>query len=224
MKKTKRIYICALIVLMSLFVMTACGKKDDNEDKDEKSLYEHGLELADTIVEAAGVEEYWEAMGVQGENFLGKIEDIANGKYKEPKKVYALTISHEGLSNMLEEMDLDVEDLSEDLQNMIGNRVLGSLANQLNAQLGSEALVVSSVLNATKTFVCDKLEENCIYIYVYKKGNPISITFIKGEDGSVSATATFLMSQDLVEDLEESLEDMELFEELGIKIEELDID
>ena len=81
MKKAKKIYICALILLMSLFAMTACGKKDD------KSLYEHGLDLADTIVEAAEVEEYWEAMGIRGENFLEQIENITIGKYKEPKKV-----------------------------------------------------------------------------------------------------------------------------------------
>lgn len=218
MKKAKKIYICALILLMSIFAMTACGKKDD------KSLYEHGLDLADTIVEAAEVEEYWEAMGIRGENFLEQIENITSGKYKEPKKVYALTISHDGLSNMLEEMDLDVDELSEDLQNLIGNRMFGSLANQVNAQSGSESLVVSSVLNATKTFVCDKLESNCMYIYLYKKGTPISVTFIKGEDGSVSATATFLMAESLGEDLEEALEDIEIFDELGIEIEEVDME
>lgn len=218
MKKAKRIYICALILLMSLFAMTACGKKDD------KSLYEHGLDLVDTIVEAAEVEEYWEAMGIRGENFLEQIENITNGKYKEPKKVYALTISHDGLSNMLEEMDLDVDELSEDLQNLIGNRIFASLANQVNAQGGSETLVVSSVLNATKTFVCDKLESNCMYIYLYKKGTPVSVTFIKGEDGSVSASATFLMAETVAEDLEEALEDIEIFDELGIEIEEVDME
>lgn len=218
MKKAKKVYICALILLMSLFAMTACGKKDD------KSLYEHGLDLADTIVEAAEVEEYWEAMGIRSENFLEQIENITSGKYKEPKKVYALTVSHDGLSNMLEEMDLDVDELSEDLQNLIGNRMFGSLANQVNAQSGSESLVVSSVLNATKTFVCDKLESNCMYIYLYKKGTPISVTFIKGEDGSVSATATFLMAESLGEDLEEALEDIDIFDELGIEIEEVDME
>jgi hypothetical protein len=110
---------------------------------------------------------------------------------------------------------LDVDELSEDLQNLIGNKMYGSLANQVNAQSGSEGLVVSSVLNATKTFVCDRLESNCMYIYLYKKGTPISVTFIKGEDGSVSATATFLMGESLGEDLEETLEDMEFFELKG---------
>lgn len=214
----KRIYICTLTLILSVFAMTACGKKDD------KSLYEHGLDLVDTIVEAAEVEEYWEAMGIRGENFLEQIENITSGKYKEPKKVYALTVSHDGLSNMLEEMDLDVDELSEDLQNLIGNRMFASLANQVNAQSGSESLVVSSVLNATKTFVCDKLESNCMYIYLYKKGTPISVTFIKGEDGSVSASATFLMAEALGEDLEEALEDIEFFDELGIEIKEVDVE
>lgn len=218
MKKAKKIYICALILLMSIFAMTACGKKDD------KSLYEHGLDLVDTIVEAAEEEGYWEAMGIRSENFLAQIENITNGKYKEPKKVYALTVSHKGLSNMLEELDLDVDELSENLQNMIGNKMFASLANQVNAQGGSETLMVSSVLNATKTFVCDKLESNCMYIYLYKKGTPVSVTFIKGEDGSVSASATFLMAESLGEDLEEALEDIEIFDELGIEIEEVDME
>ena len=218
MKKAKKIYICALILMLSVFAMTACGKKDD------KSLYEHGLDLADTIVEAAEVEEYWEAMGMRTEEFLEQVENITGGKYKEPQKVYALTISHEGLSNMLEDMDLDVDELSEELQQLIGNRMFGSLANQVNAREGTNALVVSSVLNASKTFVCDKLESNCMYIYLYKKGTPIAVTFIKGEDGSVSASATFLMAESLGEDLEEALEDIEIFDELGIEIEEVDME
>ena len=218
MKKAKKIYICALILMLSVFAMTACGKKDD------KSLYEHGLDLADTIVEAAEVEEYWEAMGMRTEEFLEQVENITGGKYKEPQKVYALTISHEGLSNMLEDMDLDVDELSEELQQLIGNRMFGSLANQVNAREGTNALVVSSVLNASKTFVCDKLESNCMYIYLYKKGTPIAVTFIKGEDGSVSATATILMAESLGEDLEEALEDIEIFDELGIEIEEVDME
>ncbi len=221
MKKGKRIYICTLILMLSVFAMTACGK---NDDKDDKSLYEHGLDLADTIVEAAEVEEYWEAMGMRTEEFLEQVENITSGKYKEPQKVYALTISHEGLSNMLEDMDLDVDELSEELQQLIGNRMFGSLANQVNAREGTNALVVSSVLNASKTFVCDKLESNCMYIYLYKKGTPISVTFIKGEDGSVSATATFLMAESLGEDLEEALEDIDIFDELGIEIEEVDVE
>lgn len=218
MKKAKKIYICALILMLSVFAMTACGKKDD------KSLYEHGLDLADTIVEAAEVEEYWEAMGMRTEEFLEQVENITGGKYKEPQKVYALTISHEGLSNMLEDMDLDVDELSEELQQLIGNRMFGSLANQVNAREGTNALVVSSVLNASKTFVCDKLESNCMYIYLYKKGTPIAVTFIKGEDGSVSASATFLMAESLGEDLEEALEDIDIFDELGIEIEEVDME
>ncbi len=224
MKKGKRIYICTLIFLLSLFAMTACGKTEEEDDKDDKSLYEHGLDLADTIVEAAEVEEYWEAMGMRTEEFLEQVENITSGKYKEPQKVYALTISHEGLSNMLEDMDLDVDELSEELQQLIGNRMFGSLANQVNAREGTNALVVSSVLNASKTFVCDKLESNCMYIYLYKKGTPISVTFIKGEDGSVSATATFLMAENLAEDFEEAIEDIELFDELGIEIEEVDVE
>ena len=161
MKQEKRIYICTLIFLISMLAMTACGKKED------KSLYEHGLDLADTIVEAAETDGFWESFGIQSDEFLGLLEEIKEGKYKEPKKVYALTISHEGLSNMLEEMDLDVEDLTDNLEKLIGNKVFGALPSQLNAQMGSHALAVSGVLNASKTFVCDKLESNCMYIYVY---------------------------------------------------------
>lgn len=216
MKRRTKIYICALILGVSGMFITGCGKKE------EKTLYEHGLDLAETIVEAAEAEEFWDIFGVKGEEFLGRLEDIRDGKYKKPKKVYALTISHEGLSNMLEAVD--AQDMPESLQSLLENRMFGSLPNQLNAKMGSNAMVISSVLNATKTFVCDKLESNCMYIYVYKKGTPISVTFIKGEDGSVSASATFLMSEDLVEDLEEILEDMEFYDELGIEIEEMDVE
>ena len=53
---------------------------------------------------------------------------------------------------------------------------------------------------------------------------PVVVTFAVGEDNAVTATAGFLMSIDLLEDLEETLDDTEFYEEMGIEIEELDID
>ena len=72
--------------------------------------------------------------------------------------------------------------------------------------------------------MCDDAQESCVYIYEYKKGLPVVVTFAVGEDNAVTATAGFLMSVDLLDDLKETLDDTEFYDELGIEIEELDID
>ena len=163
-----------------------------------------------------------DAFGIKGEQYLSYVEEIREGKYKEPKKVYVLTVSEKGIENMLEEMDM--EDVSEELQQIVIRRMFGSITTQINAQMGSTPLAVSSIYNASTTFECGDMEENCIYIYEYKRALPVVVTFVKGEDNIVGATASFLMSQDLLDDLEETLDDMEFYEEMGLEIEVLDMD
>lgn len=216
MRKGKRIYICTVMMVVFVFGMTACGKKNNT------SLYEKGLELTEVLVEAAESDEYWDCMGFGSDEFLSYVEDIREGKYKEPKNVYVLTLSEKGAENLLEELDL--EDVSESLQNSIVHRMFGGMATRFNGQMGSTALAVSSIYNVSTTFVCDDIEGCCVYIYEYKKALPVVVTFVEGEDNTVAATAGFLMSADMLEDLEETLDDMEFYEELGLEIEELDIE
>ena len=207
--------ICTIMMIL-VFAMTGCGKKSDT------SLYDKGLELTEVLVEMAESEEYLDAFGIKGEQYLSYVEEIREGKYKEPKKVYVLTVSEKGIENMLEEMDM--EDVSEELQQIVIRRMFGSITTQINAQMGSTPLAVSSIYNASTTFECGDMEEYCIYIYEYKRALPVVVTFVKGEDNIVGATASFLMSQDLLDDLEETLDDMEFYEEMGLEIEVLDMD
>ncbi len=216
MKKGKKICICTAIMIMLVFAMTACGKKNGAD------LYEKGLELTEVLVEAVESDEYWENMGIGSDEFFSYVEDMREGKYTEPKKVYVLTVSDKGMENLLEE--LDMEDASEKLQKTIIYKMFGSITTRFNAQMGSTPLAVSSVYNVSTSFVCNDAQESCVYIYEYKKGLPVVVTFAVGEDNAVTATAGFLMSIDLLEDLEETLDDTEFYEEMGIEIEELDID
>ena len=217
MNRGKRIFISTMIMIMLVFAMTACGKKKGND------LYEKGLELTEVLVEAVESDEYWESMGISDEYF-SYVEEIREGKYKEPKKVYMLTVSDEGVENLLEELGMDMEDVSEGLQQAIADMMFGSMGNIINGHMGSARLAVSSIYKVATSFVCEDAKESCVYIYEYKKGLPVIVSFIVGEDNAVNATASFLMSADLLEDLEETLEDTEFYDELGIEIEELDID
>lgn len=216
MNRGKRIFICTVIMMLLVFVMTACGKKNDT------FLYEKGLELTEVLVETVESDEYWENMGIGSDEYFGYVEQLREGKYKEPKKVYVLTVSDKGIENMLEEVDM--EDATEPLQQSVIRKMFGAITTQINAQMGSTTLAISSIFNVSTTFVCDGMEENCIYIYEYKKGLPVVVTYVVGEDDTVAATASFLMSVDLLDDLEETLDDMEFYEEMGLEIEVLDMD
>lgn len=58
---------------------------------------------------------------------------------------------------------------------------------------GVENLAASSVCSVGKTFVSENATENMIYIYVYEGAAPVAVTFILGEDHTVSATGTFIL-------------------------------
>lgn len=180
--KSKKI-ISIVLLLLSVFAFCSCGEK-----KETKSLLEHGLDVIDLMVDGLRSEEYIEIF-VSSEEIIEILTEAGKGDYSEPDKVYEIKISEETMSDLMD-MD-DFDDLSEELQNVLMNRMLSSMTTQLNARGGTELLAANAVANMGKTFVFDDEEfENCIYLYVYEDAKPIVVTFIAGEDGVVSAVGS----------------------------------
>ncbi len=211
--------------LLLVFVMTlclaACGseaKEDDEKDKkSDKTLYEHGLDVIELMVEATRDEKYMQIYGATKEiqEILG---EIGEGNFDKPDKVFAVKGDMEVLESLVGIED--VEEMSEALQKNLHNRMFSALTTQLNARAGVEALAATSVCTMGKNFVDETLEDNIMYVYVYENGTPVAVTFVPGEDGAISASGCFVMYERLFEEADD-LE--EIWEGFGVEVEEIEV-
>ncbi len=172
------------------------------------SLYEQGLELITLMQEMAGNDTYMSLYSSSTE-LQEIISVVAEGDYSAPKEVYKITIDEKLLLSLGGEVSMD--GMSEQLQEYMCARLYASIATQLNARLGgANVLAAASICTASKTFVNSEITENMIYLYTYENAKPVVITFIPGEDNTVSASGYFILCEepetDTLEELKEYLD------------------
>lgn len=212
MKKPK-ITAC-ILALTALLSTTACGGEVDMSATgvttnttptgaptatpiQEKSLYEHGLDIIAMMEEMVHSDFYLDTMS-SGKEMEEIAAQLASGDYATPKSVYELHVPDFAvLLALLDEEMAGFETLSPVLQKQLNNKSAGAFINQLNARDGALSLATSSVFTANKLFVNHEITENTIYMYTFEKGNAIVIIYTLGENNAVSATGAFLMDQDI---------------------------
>lgn len=179
--------IAFVVVLTIILGLAACGVAQ--EATESKSLYAHGLDVIGMLSEMTSSESL---IGIYTAN--SEIKDIilalGDHSYETPDAVYAITIPEETLMGMAELSNLG--NASDELKSFLTQRVMSSLMSQINAMSGVEDLAASSVCTVSKTFVSENATENVIYIYVFDGTAPVAVTFMLGEDHTVSATGTFI--------------------------------
>lgn len=92
---------------------------------------------------------------------------------------------------------------------------------QINAQNGATTLAATTVCSAGKTFVSTEEDGDAIYLYVYENACPAAVSFVKGEDNTVSASGTFIINDGFDTSSPESLQ--EFFGETGAVVENVPI-
>lgn len=177
-----------LFVLALLFGLTACGH--DKEKPESKSLYAHGMDIVNMLSEMARSDDLL-SVYTANTDIKDILMNLGNQEYGTPDAVYAITVPEEALINMAEWNSL--QNTSEALKGYLMQRFLASLMSQINAMGGVENLAASSVCTVGKTFVGENADQNVIYLYVYEDAAPVAVTFILGEDHTVSASGTFIL-------------------------------
>lgn len=206
MRSKKRI--CAVLLLTLLFAFSGCGEK--------KSLADHGMDLVELIEEAINSEEYVMIYSAS-EQITRVIEEVAKGDFSELKAVYRIRIDEDDL---LEMADVDLGDMPESLQKVMKSKMVGSVANMINARSGAEKLATSSIISMGKTFAYEEEVENQIYLYIFEDAKPIMVSFVAGEDGTVSAGGTVIFADDFECDSADDVEDLLI--EYEVDVEEVD--
>ena len=145
---------------------------------------------------------------------------------REPPKthdltaVYKITIAKEAMDAW--DMLSGLEGLSENLKIAMRQKAFGAaLITQINAQNGATTLAATTVCSAGKTFVSTEEDGDAIYLYVYENACPAAVSFVKGEDNTVSASGTFIINDGFDTSSPESLQ--EFFGETGAVVENVPI-
>ena len=188
--------LCVILLLTLIFVFSGCGEK--------KRLVDHGMDVVELIEEAINSEEYVMVYSAS-EQIARVIDGVAGGDFSEPEAVYSITIDEDDLLDMA---DVDLDDMSDSLQNVMKSKMAGALSNMLNARAGAESLAASSIIGMGKTFVYEEEIENQIYLYIFEDAKPIMVSFVAGEDGAVSAGGTIIFTDDFECDSADDLEDV----------------
>lgn len=202
MRKIISIFLSLTIVL----ALAGCGNAANNDTPNmPKSLYEQGLEIVQVMSEMTQKEEYVDIYTGSSE-IKTIIQNIGTGDYSSPKAVYAISVTDDNWDAM-EELN-GLNSASKELKTFLTQRVFGSLMTQINGRSGVENLAAASVCTVSKTFVDENATDDVIYLYTYENAIPVAVTFVIGENHSVSASGVFVMYDEFASG---SVEEMESF-------------
>lgn len=191
MKKTIRMIFIGLVGIVALVLVlsfSACGNTEGNAET--RSLYAQGLEVVQLMSEMTQAEEYTELHTGSGE-IKEIVEQLGTAEYSVPKAVYAISVTEETLAGMAGFSDM--AGASEELKDFLMQRTLSALMTQVTAMGGVENLAAASVCTVGKTFINENADDNSIYLYAYDNAAPVAVTFIVGEDHTVSANGVFVL-------------------------------
>ena len=91
------------------------------------------------------------------------------------------------------------EEISETVRQELGRRFFASAPMQLTAKGGAYRLAVSSALTVQESFVFKGLEQARMYLYLYGGDWSAAVFYQPGQDGAVTASASFLYDPQLRE-------------------------
>lgn len=212
----RKIGVLGLALVMGIS-LTACSKGEETKDVTTNSAYEKGLEVVALLDEMAGNEDYIQIY-TAGEEISAILNEVGEGDHTSPKAVYEISLMGEKIGDMIALLggDVSLDGMSEDLTRAVEQKLLSAVISQLNATGGAVNLAAMSVCTAGKTFVSESIKDDMIYLYVYEDAVPAAVTFVRGEDGAVSASGTFLLCEQLNTESEQTVS--EFFAELGATV------
>ena len=211
----KRIVAIAMAFAL-LLSLCACGG-ESTSTSEGKALLDHGLDVIATMDEMADSDEYINFY-TASKDMAEIVKKIRKGDHSAPVAVYKITIAKEAIEawDMLSGLD----GLSENLKTAMRQKSFGAaLITQINAQNGATTLAATTICTAGKTFVSTEGDGDAIYLYVYENACPAAVSFVRGEDNTVSASGTFILNDGFDAGSPESLE--AFFGEVGAVIEEI---
>ena len=187
----------ACIPAVAAFALCACGGgRAGTQDAGDISLYDRGLAVIDIMAEMTESEAYI-GLTTANDGIRAIIQNDLAGEHEEPEAVYFISIPEEELRAWwdLAEME-ETGEMSQELWTFLRQRILASVPSVINGMAGVEELAAANACMAQKTFAVKNEIQDVTYLYVYEDAAPAAVTFTAGEDGTVSASGTFLLQDE----------------------------
>ena len=187
----------ACIPAVAAFALCACGGgRAGTQDAGDISLYDRGLAVIDIMAEMTESEAYI-GLTTANDGIRAIIQNDLAGEHEEPEAVYFISSPEEQLRAWwdLAEME-ETGEMSQELWTFLRQRILASVPSVINGMAGVEELAAANACMAQKTFAVKNEMQDVTYLYVYEDAAPAAVTFTAGEDGTVSASGTFLLQDE----------------------------
>lgn len=190
--------ILILTVLLLCVSMISC-------DGASESVINRGDEIVGLVSEMVNSDEYINIMlgNVSAyEDLLSEIREIDFSR----ATIYELKASEDELVELLTAKRGDADKLPESLKDKLVCGLGSSFASYINLGTSTEKIVMSSVFNASKSFVDKSIKENQYLLYVFEAGYSMLISFVPHEDGAVTASGSLILNDRLELDTADKIE------------------
>ena len=198
----RKLFTVLLACVLLLTLLASCNQKN-------KSLTECGEDVISLMAEMLESEEYKTLYNLPSA-YGDQVNMLREGNYSKCIAVYELFISEEELLDKT----IDKDGLSKELYEYICSSAYVSFASRINQISGVEAMAVSAVFTAQKTYANKDIDTNRIYLFVFENGCPIAVTFVVDENDSLRVVGHFIMNDEFIAEDENSIK--ESCEALGI--------
>lgn len=187
----------ACIPAVAAFALCACGgSRAGTQDAEDISLYDRGLAVIELMAEMTESEAYI-GLTTANDGIRAIIQNDLAGEHEEPKAVYSVSIPEEQLWAWWDMAEMEeMGEISQELRAFLQHRILTSIPSVINGMSGVEELAAANACTAQKTFAVKNEMEDVTYLYVFEDAAPAAVTFTAGEDGTVSASGTFLLQEE----------------------------
>ena len=184
--------IAILMSVLMLASLTGCRVSS-------KTPVERGEEVIALMSEMTESESLLDSLSGSQE-IKEKVLQIGTKEPELPDAVYEVKLSKENLP-----LQAELEGISDSLKQNLMARSYAAVAPQLNAMEGVEYLAASTMCTVSISFKTGNIAENLLYIYFYRDGAPVMVSFSANADGIVTATGMYLL-KDEKEDKSDALE------------------
>lgn len=140
-------------------------------------------------------ENYISCFFSSGKDFWSEKKD--QFKLSKIVKCYQLDLNSENLIKMLSMMDS--AEIDSVVMEMLTKKVSGAFySSMLNSRIGTIPMALSSILTTSKIFDSSELKKSTNYVYIFDNSYSIFVSFVKGEDKAVLATANYILIDELI--------------------------
>lgn len=183
---------------------------EDEICEEHKTFIIQGLSLISLMKEKAMNDDYSRLLG-RNDEFIAKLHELCAGDMSKIHDVIRLS----GVFDMFSLSEERLLQFSPMLKRELETLLLKSFTANWSNKAEMDKIAAASFIASERTFVSSELKEDCIYIFGFEDDSlyPVAVGFMRGEENSVSAFSTFVLSKDFVTDVFK----LAIFSDIGLK-------